>query len=556
MVDITLPRGWQQQPPLGTPVDQTNPITKGLRLAFIPGNNPFPVAGARQDGQFTATNGNIPAPRPAPGNSVYPQFSFFLLFTSKPTISGVISTPLGYGPASVDNTGFGFSVDHGNPSYAGAFYIGDSYTIIGKPAGTIVGNTRYAIAGTYDGTYGRGYSNGVLTVGPTASGAGAVNSDTFCINQNTLGNNPTVNKIYVALIWDRVLSASEIASITASPWQVFEAPRSRQIFFTASGPPPAAITSPFGPFGSTGTATAKNTAALVSPFGPFAGKGTMAAGAGSAAVTSSFGPFGSSGTALTGALATVTGAFGPFGSTGAATATNVAALVSPFGPFGSSGTIIGPSQAALVSAFGPFGSTGAATQTTGAALTSPFGPFGSSGTFGHIVPVVGAQLTSNFGPLGAGNSQVNIDYTGLGALFAAIQAARSPYYVSKPRNTYQPTIIFLSSGNWTVPAGANYVFVSATAAGGTPMGGRGQQIFHKPLAVLAGDTLNITLDADGNVQITKGSETMLYLNTGGPYMVGTWNGAGIDSGIPGFGSGIESGAPYPAIVVFYWGTTT
>jgi len=161
---------------------------------------------------------------------------------------------------------------------------------------------------------------------------------------------------------------------------------------------------------------------------------------------------------------------------------------------------------------------------------------------------------SIWGPLGAQGGGLPRDYTGAGARFAAIQSARLPFYVNTPPAPFQPTTIFYNSGTWTVPLGAKTVFVSATAAGGAPMGLAGRQALQKVLAVNPGDVIQVAMQGNGDVYLSVAGTVILYLFAGAAYGKTAWQSQlGQDSGIPGFGSGVDAGIPWPPIVVFYWG---
>lgn len=133
--------------------------------------------------------------------------------------------------------------------------------------------------------------------------------------------------------------------------------------------------------------------------------------------------------------------------------------------------------------------------------------------------------------------------------FACQQAGVPQFYtgIKPPIASFQ---IFQSSGSWTVPSGTSSVMVSATAAGGTPLGTSGRQAIQQTLPVVTGDVLTVSIGP--NVTISKGSTILLSLLDGGPYSYGLAQGQNQDSGIAGFGSGVLSGPAYPALVVFLW----
>lgn len=140
------------------------------------------------------------------------------------------------------------------------------------------------------------------------------------------------------------------------------------------------------------------------------------------------------------------------------------------------------------------------------------------------------------------------NYAEAAALFAAIQAGVPRFYTGYKPQPAQ-AIYFLQSGSWTVPAGT-YFYVSATAAGGSPLGVAGRQALGQSLPVVPGDVLTVTIGP--NVLVQKGSTTLLSLLDGAPYAKNTGAGLPQDSKIVGLGSGVDSGPAYPACVVFFW----
>ncbi|OYV74693.1 MAG: hypothetical protein B7Z66_15580 [Chromatiales bacterium 21-64-14] len=136
------------------------------------------------------------------------------------------------------------------------------------------------------------------------------------------------------------------------------------------------------------------------------------------------------------------------------------------------------------------------------------------------------------------------------ALFAAIQAGIPFFYTgSKPLPLLSQA--FSSSGTFTVPAGVTQILVSATAAGGTPMGTAGQQVIKQTVNVTPGQVITITIGP--NVTLTSNGATLLTLLAGSPYSKGTRQGTiQQDSGITGLGFGTDSGPAGKAAVVMLW----
>lgn len=89
-----------------------------------------------------------------------------------------------------------------------------------------------AIDSTAPGSYPSCYKDGVkVTVsGSTSSGTVTTNADAYVIGNRTNDNARNWDgEIYLTVFWDRLLSETELASVTANPWQIFQ-PLQRRIF--------------------------------------------------------------------------------------------------------------------------------------------------------------------------------------------------------------------------------------------------------------------------------------------------------------------------------------
>lgn len=235
---------WTVQPQTATGVNWGSPLARGLAVAFVPSIGPANLvasdvvaglqkSGAGPDGVYTATSALVSTSSRLSTSA----FSFYALFLSG-TVSGGTRCVIGRGPnaTGTNNIGFGFNSQHATSAYAGALYAGSAYTIIGKPTGGALAlNTRYSIGGTFDGSNGRGYNNGVMTVGPTAV-TGIDTTARLALNRTSADASPNADdaKFYVVLYWDRALSDAEMRAVHANPWQLF-APLPRTIWAPAAG---------------------------------------------------------------------------------------------------------------------------------------------------------------------------------------------------------------------------------------------------------------------------------------------------------------------------------
>lgn len=178
---------------------------------------------------------------------------------------------------------------------------------------------------------------------------------------------------------------------------------------------------------------------------------------------------------------------------------------------------------------------------------------GSVGTvrFGNVV--VGLAGVTAIGSVGTVLGPIRPD-TGNGELFAAQQMAQALTYTNLQPVPNQRGAILYDSGSWTVPLGAKSIFVSATAAGGTPRGRAGEQVFRMQLPVQSGQQINVNFLSNGDVSLYVGSTLLLYLFAGPAGGQDAWQSTlGKSSGIPGdFGSGVDAGRAHPPIVVLFW----
>jgi hypothetical protein len=223
---VTSKQPWRSQPQVPVGIDLNNPITLGLVLAEAPHTSR--LLASTGVGEFVYNNTNKILSANAKISES--EFTVHILFKTS-TVSGVqVVVSRGPNNAGTNNTGFGFNSSHSSPEYSGAFYVGQSYTIIGKPTGNALSSsTDYNIALVYNGTQGYGYHNGIKTIGPT-SGSTLDSTARFCMNQDSANNAISDNKIYLVTYWNRALSDSEIESISDNPWQIFK-PQTRISYF-------------------------------------------------------------------------------------------------------------------------------------------------------------------------------------------------------------------------------------------------------------------------------------------------------------------------------------
>lgn len=131
---------------------------------------------------------------------------------------------------------FGFHATHADGAYAGAFYVGAGYSIVGKPTGgALANNTRYVLGVSFGNGSGAVYHNGVKTGEASSLGVIGASGNALCVGQNTSGGeawsaNPSFEYVYV---WNYVPTDDIFAAVARNPWQLF-APIERRIWVPVS----------------------------------------------------------------------------------------------------------------------------------------------------------------------------------------------------------------------------------------------------------------------------------------------------------------------------------
>lgn len=242
MAYLILPSKRTRQPQGAARIDWSNPLTRGLLGLLVPTVSPGNIVNAAdpsvigaitpsRDGLYSRYYGELSTDSriiSATSLSVYARF-----LTSSSI--GAQECVFGRGPTgSSNNIGFGFHATHNVSAYSGAIYGGGGYSIVGKPTGgALVANTQYSIGFSHDGSNGRCYSDGRLTVGPTAIGS-IDTTGRLAINATSTLENDGQCAFSVFGYWNRILSDADYAAIHANPWQLV-APDSRRLWFAPSG---------------------------------------------------------------------------------------------------------------------------------------------------------------------------------------------------------------------------------------------------------------------------------------------------------------------------------
>lgn len=262
------------------------------------------------------------------------------------------------------------------------------------------------------------YVNGKLDAVNTGSSAGG----TFGPTNAAIGNDPNDTRSYLAgaslplvLVWTRALSDAEIASISANPWQVFEAPDDDEFMAPAAGAD--ANVSPQGVSASASVSLASASAGgRATPSGVNAKTGVGAASASAGAGVTAF----PAGVGASGAVGSPIGA----GGAQAAPSTNVAsALVGTAAA--SAGASASPAGVAVSAAAGiAVLSAGAIATPAGVAAAAQVGAVTATGGSASTAAPAGVSATASAGQSAAkGGASVLVQ--GVAATAAAGQASAS-----------------------------------------------------------------------------------------------------------------------------------
>lgn len=229
----------QPQTPRG--IDWSCPLTRGLRVAWLPAGAIDPVAIKNYSGvgiQDIVGSHHGFAPK-TNGTSSY-LFRDFWPLTSQvdATIfalvqsSGTVSTDRrAFAVADAASTATILSITTGTADtsklsvWARTAASQTPTALIST--GTVFDGTPHSAALTVKGTLLSSYVDGAADVTTTFSGNSGFNLNRAavgCLYRSTTSNF-FAGGVYVGLVWDRALTSAEITSLNSNPWQIFEAPR-------------------------------------------------------------------------------------------------------------------------------------------------------------------------------------------------------------------------------------------------------------------------------------------------------------------------------------------
>jgi hypothetical protein len=235
-------RGFQPQTPV--PVNFSNPLARGLRrLAYAQAGGDVLIQSLASyantasktigpSGMRFSTFGNV--------NDIIDIGSGNNALTGKITVLAVVNVGvttrgdmvcIWFNGTSTSQ----FDLLYGLTSGAPQFYVSDGSSLNSSGASSVLLslNKDQVVVGTHDGSVTSVYVDGVLGNSAVTS----ITLNTSSLQQVTIGNNTLhdgsmTGSVYLAAVWDRCLSASEIAELcrtVRSPWQIFS-PIGRRIW--------------------------------------------------------------------------------------------------------------------------------------------------------------------------------------------------------------------------------------------------------------------------------------------------------------------------------------
>lgn len=255
------PRLQARQPQRLAEINWGNPLTRGLRFAYQPGGavlSPDAVSG----NGVSATTGTITS-------AVGPRGERCARLSSTPAISwphlasqditgditvlviGMVTSTAADASAVSKATGNGSSNTSFNFGHNTGGHLlfnranGSGYRVWASVSAPISANVPFVGVVTHTGTLttnpqfwlnGVADSSGISNL-YSGAGTGATTGNTSPI---TIGNRadaatPWPGDIYLVLVWDRILSASEIATVSQFPWRIFAAAPKRAFIADAAG---------------------------------------------------------------------------------------------------------------------------------------------------------------------------------------------------------------------------------------------------------------------------------------------------------------------------------
>lgn len=269
MSGLILPNKWTRQPQTPVEIDWSNPITRGISIASIPGSGARNLANPNEsfspnfdsgiggNGRAIVTSTTKSYSLPNSPNNRANEFTAIVLCNATATL-GQFRTPFtkdwnsGSGPSYVafaieyNQNGAGQNVLTAFTSTSANYSRTLNYTIPDARTPHLSGILRTAssVSAIFNGNI-VATNTGISAVNYSGSGA------------NDVWINSTYNKgdfnVYLALYWSRALSNVEIKALSDNPWQIFKS-QSRRIWVGAAGGTNTAVNPGTGSIAITGYA--------------------------------------------------------------------------------------------------------------------------------------------------------------------------------------------------------------------------------------------------------------------------------------------------------------
>jgi len=242
MPSFILPQIWTRQPPACTPIDWSNPLTKGLLSVTLPGANGILVTTPSQ--KLFRSSSSIDGLKTSPGvGGLYrggaTGNSFDYVISNRP-ITNSLSTPTIFTLFECDT----YSGDSGHsiygqfdafPSASNGLWVGYSsgstlnigFRLAGASRGATLGSKVngkiHSAFGWWDSVADTGYAEldgGTINASSTSTAvfSGTVDKIASGLNFNTASSGSY--KLYLGATWDRILSSSERDSIRSNPYSL------------------------------------------------------------------------------------------------------------------------------------------------------------------------------------------------------------------------------------------------------------------------------------------------------------------------------------------------
>ena len=236
-------RIWTQQPQGPLEIDWSNPLTKGLYIAFDARINRDLVSGkfggygsaANVVSKYGVGKNNVSANQLAT-NVPIPALPLSIIVLTKPVAwGGQQQTYITHGVGG--SGGYGFSLP-GNSLRFTHYGVADYNATASSWDGSVTDDSQIKCVGcTNNGSSILFYDRGVQ-IG-TSVAVGGYNQGSADIHALTCGAQNPQSKEYLALAWSRALSPEEHKLLSDNPWQIFTKKTRRRLISAGAGGPTA-----------------------------------------------------------------------------------------------------------------------------------------------------------------------------------------------------------------------------------------------------------------------------------------------------------------------------